>query len=107
MLRDTINHGETYDLSISGEDENGDPVEFSDDIDVALRVCRLRTNGELLVDVPLQVVSGVVRADIDTGDAPWEDGVFVYDLRFTDDLGNDVWTEPVQLVLDERCSPPS
>ena len=107
MTTDQIKLGETYDLSISGQDADGAAVDFPAGWSAACRVCEGRLNGDVVEDVTLTLAGGVFTGSIDTGSGDYSAGVYYYDVRFTDDAGNDFWSEPVRLMIGNRQTPPA
>ena len=107
MKTDTIVHGETYDISIQIQDENGDPVVIDNTWSVACRVTSLSMCGSTVAEPTMTIANGGASCSIDTGESNWYPGTFYYDIRLTDPDGNDYWTEPVQLTLLKRNTPSS
>ena len=107
MITDTIVWGETYDISIAAADADGVAIVLDETWTLACRVTSLRVGGTLVAEPTVTIAAGVGTASIDTGDDEWEAGNYYYDIRLTDPDGNDYWTEPVNLQLDNRNTPSS
>lgn len=104
MQSDSITWGETYDISVQAKDGDGVPITLTESYQVACRVT-LQIGGNPIVDPLVSIVGGLAKASIDTGDEPWRPGTYYYDLRITDPDGNDFWSEPVMLTLNNRNTP--
>lgn len=107
MTTDAIKLGETYDLSIAAQDADGVAIELDGTWSVACRICTRRVGGPLFLDVALVIAGGVATGSIDTGDSPWLVGNYHFDVRFTDQDGNDYWSEPWLLQVQARNTPAS
>jgi hypothetical protein len=105
MTTDTITWGENYDISLSAKDADDVAIVLDETWSAACRITKFRVGGQLLVSPTMTIAAGVATATIDTGDDEWGPGEYVYDIRLTDPTGNDFWTEPVKLVLENRNSP--
>jgi hypothetical protein len=104
MQTDTITWGETYDISVTVKDADGLTIALDDTYQAACRVTR-EVSGATLIDVPVVIADGMVKASIDTGDNPWKAATYYYDIRITDPDGHDYWSEPVRLTLNPRNTP--
>lgn len=102
FLTDRIAYGESYDLEVEARDTDGEAVILDGTWSAAYRFCKSEINGTEVQAGPMNIVGGKARADIDTGDAPFEVGVFWWDVRLTDPDGNDYWSQPVRLILENR-----
>lgn len=75
--------------------------------EAAIRVTSKSLGGAIVIDSPMTIADGAASIEIDTGDAPWEVGVFIYDIRLTNPDGDDQWSEIVELTLVNRNTPAS
>lgn len=94
-------------MTVSILDANGDPELMDEEWAAWLRVTKKKVGGETIVDVVMPVAAGVASLTIDTRDEIWEPGIYVYDTRVTGPLGYDRWSDPVQVKVKTRNSPPS
>lgn len=101
---DTIKQGETYNWSISAKDENGNPIVIPGTWTAVLRVTKAHIDGPTVITLNLNLTPGASNA-VDTED--WKPGIYFYDVRFTDNTGNDFWSDPVKLVVEARNAPAS
>ncbi len=108
MLTDTIKWGETYDISAQPVDADGEALVLDGTWSAAVRFVRGEyVGGEEVVSPEMTIAEGAATCTIDTGETAWSPGSYVYDTRFTDPDGNDYWSEPVLLVLENRNTPAS
>ena len=107
MTKDTINLGETYTIAASALDAAGAALVMDGTWQAACRIIA-KTGGAIILDEDaMEIVDGGARLVIDTGDAPWVEGVFLYDVRITDPDGHDSRTETVQLTIKTGITPKS
>lgn len=102
MTSDSIKWGESYDLSISAQDENGDAVAIDDTWSAACRFVSQSDAATTVFEAEMTIADSAATISIDTGEAPWKPGVYLYDARFTDPDGHDYWTETIRLTLESR-----
>ena len=108
MTTDKLTWGETYDISITPQDADGNPVEMDETWQAACRVCKgSRPGGQTFLEPTMTIADGVASCSLDTGDEGWSATAYTYDIRVTDPDGNDYWTETIQLVLEKRNTPAS
>ena len=109
LLTDEIVWGETYDIKAEAKDAAGIIIPFGVGWAAAIRITQGRgpMRGPIVVEPAMTIVSGAVHCSIHTGDAPWVEGEYTYDIRFTDSEGNDYWSDPVALRLLNRNTPSS
>ena len=105
METDTIKWGETYDIEATAQDVDGVAIAMDSTWQAAIRVTKRTVGGATLIEPTMTIAAGKATCTIDTGDAPWFVGVFWYDIRLTDPDGNDQWSEPVRLTLEDRNTP--
>ena len=102
MNSDSIYQGEAYDLSLSAQDAAGDPIVIDGTWSAAFRIVEKEIGGtELLADT-MAIADGVATYSCDT--SAWSPGRYVYDMRLTNPDGDDLWTEPVALVVKKRIT---
>ena len=107
MADDIIKRGETYGISITALDSDGDAITMDGDWSAASAVTKDRVGGTPIESPTLTIAAGVATGEIDTGSSLYEDGTYYWDARLTDDSGDDYWTTPVKLVLLGRNTPSS
>ena len=107
MTTDTIKHGETYDISVTAQDGNGDAVTIDGTWEAACRITADKVGGTVIAEPTMSIADNAASCTLDTGDAEWSPGTFFYDIRFTDPDGNDYWTDPVKLKILDRNTPAS
>lgn len=107
MDKDIIKLGETHVIATDAEDEVGARIVMDGTWSAACRIIAKVGGTTLLDEVAMPIVSGGARLEIDTGDAPWVEGVYLYDVRLTDPDGNDWWTDTAQLTLKSPITPKS
>lgn len=107
MQSDSIIHGETYDIAVQIQDENGAPVVIDGTWQAACRITRQTVGGPTIAEPTMTIVGGAAKCTLDTGDDHWSPTTHYYDIRLTDPDGNDYWTEPVRLTLQKRNTPAS
>ena len=105
MKNDTITWGETYDISVTVKDADGNAIVLDETYSAACRIVTKNHGGPLFAEPPMTIAGGAATASIDTGDRPWKAGVYFYDVRITDPAGNDFWSEYVRLTLNVRNTP--
>ena len=100
MTSDEIAYGETYDLSVSVKDADGDLVTLDGTYSAKYRFTNSREAGgtEIAAGV-MTIADGVATASIDTGDEAWSPGIYYYDIRITDPDGNEYVSSMIQLVI--------
>lgn len=106
MKTDSITWGETYDIEVSVNDENGDPITLDGTYQAACRIAKT-IGGAAIAEPPMTIADGKATATIDTGDAEYTARTYYYDVRITDPDGADYWSEPVKLTLVNRTTPAS
>ena len=100
MISDEIAYGETYDLSVSVKDADGDLVTLDGTYSAAYRFTDSReVGGTQIAAGSMTIADGVATASIDTGDDPWVPGIYYYDVRITDPDGNEYVSSMIQLVI--------
>lgn len=107
MIKDTITLGETYVISAEARDSAEAPLVMDGTWEAACRVVAKTGGATVLEDLAMPILDGVARVEIDTGDAPWVAGVYLYDVRLTDPEGNDFWGAKIQLTLTAGITPQS
>jgi hypothetical protein len=105
MTRDTISHGETYTLSANASDADGVAIALDETWLAACRICEDCVGGPLAVDVTMAIVDGAATGSIDS--AILEVRNYFVDMRFTDEDGNDYWSDPWILIVRARNTPNS
>ena len=103
MTTERIKRGETFSFSAEFEDATGDPVVIDDTWQVALRICKEGVGGETAADPTITIAGGTASGSFDT--ETLEAGVYYYDIRVTDPDGNDDWSEPIKLVIEQTNTP--
>lgn len=104
MDTDTIYWGEAYDISASGQDAQGAATPV---VSGHVRITKDKIGGKQVFSSEMTIAAGVATITIDTRGDAWGPGVYYYDCRLTDTDGYDQWTDPVQLVLENRNALPS
>lgn len=107
MTKATITLGETYSIVIAPKDAAGAWLFMDGTWQAACRVIAKSGGATLLDEVAMTIADDVASLEIDTGDAPWVAGVYLYDVRITDPDGHDAWSEKVQLTLTAGITPKS
>ena len=103
-----IKHGETHHIQVQPEDENGNLIVMDETWSAACRVTTSCVGGTFFADVPMVIEDGMAKGEIDTGESPWQTGSYFYDVRITDpSADDDFWTDPTNLIVGTRNSPPS
>ena len=103
MQTERIKRGETFSFSAAFEDAAGDAVVIDGTWSVALRICKDGVGGEVAVDVPVTIADGVASVSFDT--ETLEPGTYYYDMRVTDPDGNDEWSAPVKITIEQTNTP--
>lgn len=107
QLTDTISWGETYDIQVTITDTEGNLFPLDETWSGSCRVCEDYINGPLVLEPVMTIENEAVVGSIDTGDEPFRNGVYFYDVRVTDSDGNDYWSFPVKLIIEPRSAPKS
>lgn len=107
MRIDTIKWGETYEINATVSDANGDAITLDGTWSAVCVVTKGGVGNKVFFEPAVSIVGGAVVGEIDTGAEIWAAGTYYYDVRVTDSDGNDIWSDPVQLELETRNSPPS
>ena len=103
MDRDTITHGETYNLPVTVVDTEGLPMTLAEGWSAACRICEGCVGGTLAMDVPITITDGIISGQFDSSDLSVQN--YFIDVRITDDAGNDYWSEPWVLIIRPRNTP--
>ena len=103
METDRIKRGETFGFSAEFEDVDGNPVTVDETWSFGLRICKGGIGGETAADVSIALVDGVLTGTYDTEDLC--SGEYYYDIRATDPDGNDEWSDPVKLIVEQTNTP--
>jgi len=106
MQTDTIKWGETYDLAVQAKDADGNALDLTGWL-AAVRFVSARVGGGAVAEPEMTIAGDTASCSIDTGAEGWAPGPYRYDVRFTDPDGNDYWSEPVKLILQNRDTPAS
>ena len=106
MNTDTIVWGQTYDIEVAVQNQNGEPITLDDTYQVACRVVAA-IGGPTILEPPVTISGGKATASIDTRNSVFSAGTYHFDVRITDPDGYDDWTEPVKLTLLARITPAS
>jgi len=106
MADDKITWGESYDLSVSAADSDGEPLPLDETWQAAARVILERTGREV-ENIAMVIADGAAIGSIDTRADGYSPGLYAYDVRLTDPDGNDYWSERVRLTLASRVTPSS
>lgn len=107
MQSDSIIHGETYDIAVQIQDDDGAPVVIDNTWQAACRITRQAIGGPVTAEPVMTIAAGAASCTLDTGAAEWAATTYYYDIRITDPDGNDYWTEPVRLTIQKRNTPAS
>lgn len=107
MIKDSITLGMTYVIAAEAQDDAGARLVMDGTWAAACRIIAKAGGATVLDQMSMPIVSGGARLEIDTGDAPWAVGVYLYDVRLTDPDGYDWWTDQVQLTLTGGITPKS
>ncbi len=108
MTSDTIAYGETYDLSVTVKDSDGDAITLDGTYSASYRFTNsCKTGGTEIAAGSMTISDGVATASIDTGDAGWSPGIYFYDVRITDPDGNEYVSETIQLVISVTQTQPA
>jgi hypothetical protein len=105
MTSDTIKLGETYDLSVTVNDADGDPITLDGTYSAAYRVnTAIDASGTDIALAAMTIADGKATASIDTGATGWATGIYYYDVRITDPDGHDYWSETIKLNVVPRIT---
>lgn len=107
MTKHSITLGETYGIALEARDESGVTLVMDGTWQAACRIIAKTGGATILDEVAMTIADGAASLEIDTGDAPWVRGVYLYDVRLTDPDGNDAWSEKTQLTLNAGITPKS
>ena len=108
MLKDKISYGETYDLSVSVCDSDGNAVTLDETYSAKYRFTDSRElGGTEIAAGDMVIADGVATASIDTGNTPWTAGIYFYDVRITDEEENEYVSEVIQLVISATQTLPA
>lgn len=107
MDTDRIKRGETYVITITPQDADGAAIVMDGSWSAAYRITRRHVGGKLINEGEMTIADGVATKALDTGVLALAAGIYVYDVRITDPDGNDFWSEPVELTIEERNTPGS
>jgi hypothetical protein len=107
MIKDSINCGETYVIPAEARDDDGVTLVMDGTWSAACRIISKDTGATVLDEADMDIIAGTARLEIDTGNAPWAVGIYLYDVRITDPEGHDFWSAKIQLSLLEGITPKS
>ena len=107
MTKSTITLGETYSIALEPRDASGTALVMDGTWQAACRVIAKTGGATILDELAMTISDGIASLEIDTGEAPWVAGVYIYDVRITDPDGHDAWSEKVQLTLAAGITPKS
>jgi hypothetical protein len=97
--------GESYKISVSAQNPNGDAISINGSWGAACRITKDYIGGDVILNATMTIADNVASTVLDTGNDEFSYGVYYYDVRLTDEGGHDYWTEPVRLILANRNSP--
>ena len=97
MENDQIRWGESYDLSITAQDADGNAIALDETWSGKYRVLTGNGSGTEIEAGALAIADGVATATIDTGAGQWIPGIYYYDVRLTDPDGYEYPSETVRL----------
>lgn len=106
MTTDKIAHGESYDLEVKLQDQDGDDITLDGTYSAKYRFLTGRGTGTEIAAGTMTIADGVATASIDTGDSSWTHGLFFWDVRITDPDGHEYVTEMVQLEVCDTITQP-
>ena len=106
METDIITYGETYALNVELKDPDGEPIVMDDTYAVACRVAT-EIGGEAVYEPVMTIAGGVATGSIDTNLPEFSPGTYYFDIRITFPNGDDDWSTPTRLILEDRVTPPS
>lgn len=104
MTTDYLKQGETLNLSITAKDSNGSGVALSG-YSAAMRICKDKVGGTTAADISLGISNDTITGSYNTNSLNPND--YYYDIRLTDESGNDFWSAPVKMVILPRNTPSS
>lgn len=104
---DEVALGETYEISVTATDADGNPVTIDGTWSVAYRFTRNRVDGTPIVSGDMAISAGAASAAIDTGTKEWDPGTYWWDARLTDPSGNKHWSTPIEVRVRPRNTPAS
>lgn len=104
METEFIRRGETLSLTITAQDGDEQPISL-DGYTAACRICVNRVGGNKAADIPLTIENDEATGSYDTSELEPND--YYYDIRFTDDAGNDYYSQSVKLVILATNTPSS
>lgn len=108
MISDEIAYGETYDLSVTVKDADGDLVTLDETYTAVYRFTNSReTGGTQVAAGSMTIADGAATASVDTGDEGWSPGIYYYDVRITDPDGNEYVSEMIQLAICNTQTQPA
>lgn len=84
-----------------------DPVVMDENWLAAATVTKDKVGGTVVVNLEGSIADGAAVFEFDTSAAGWSEGIFFYDIRLTDDGGEDYWSQIVRLDVTARNTPPS
>jgi hypothetical protein len=96
--------GETIEIAGAPKTAEGVPMVLDASWSASCAITKTRIGGEVIASPPIEIISGVPQGTIDTGDKPWEPGVYYYDICVTGPDGRDYWSEPGRIILRNRNS---
>lgn len=99
---DTIKLGETYKLVTEALDDNDQPIVMDNSWKAAFRFTRRALGGREVAKGDMTIVDGSATASVATTGEVWKVGLYVYDVRLTDPEGNHFWSNPIQLMVEDR-----
>lgn len=100
MIKDTIKCGETYVIPAEARDGEGNTLVMDNTWSAACRIISKKTKAIVLDQVSMPIANGKASISLDTGNAPWAPGIYLYDIRITDPDGNDSWSEQIQVTME-------
>jgi hypothetical protein len=103
MQTDRIKQGETFGISIELKDTDGEVIAVDETWSFGCRICKDATGGETIADVAISLVDGIPVGSYNTDLI--EPGLYFYDTRATDSDGNDYWSCPVRLIIEQTNTP--
>ena len=104
MTTDYLKKGSTLNINVSALDADGALVDLTG-YTAAMRICRDCVGGTTTADVELSITDNVITGSYDTESLEPND--FYYDIRMTDEAGNDYFSDPVKMVIMSTNTPAS